>query len=56
MDSTNTESKDENDGQQRPELSPEDQMVSSYLEDRSEIYRGLVKVKDDVSDFKLSID
>ena len=31
-------------GQQRPEVSPEDQMVSSYLEDRSEIYRDLVKV------------
>ena len=52
MDPTSTESKDANDGQQRPELSPEDQMISSYLEDRSEIYRDLVKVQDEVSDFK----
>ena len=52
MDTTGTESKDANDGQQRPELSPEDRMVSSYLEDRSEIYRDLVKVQDDVNDFR----
>ena len=43
-------------GQQRPELSPEDQMVSSYLEDRSETYRDLVEEQDDVSDFKFTID
>lgn len=38
---------------QRPEPSLEDKIVSSYLEDRSEVYRDLVKVQDDVSDSKL---
>ena len=38
--------------QNRPELSPEDKIISSYLEARSEIYRGLAKVQDDVSDAK----
>ena len=33
----------------RPEPSFEDQLVSSYLEDRSEVYRELRKVQDDVS-------
>ena len=51
MESTGTESKDANDGQRRPELNLEDQIVSTYLEDRSETYRDLVKVQDDVSDF-----
>ena len=35
---------------QKPKLSPEDEMTSSYLEERSEIYRELVKVRTDVSD------
>ena len=35
---------------ERYELSPEDKIVSSYLEDWSEIYRDLVKLKNDVSD------
>ena len=52
MESTSPECKDANDGQQRPERNPEDQMVSTYLEDRSEIYRDLMTVQDDVSDFK----
>lgn len=56
MESTRTEYKDANDGQQRPELSPEDQLVSTYLEDRSEIYRDLVKVQDDVSGFNFPKD
>ena len=56
MESTSTESKNENNGQRHPDLKPEDQMVSAYLADRSEIYRDLLKVKDDVSDFKLPKD
>lgn len=38
--------------QNRPELSPEDKIISSFLEARSEVYRGLAKVQDDVSDSK----
>ena len=53
MDSINTEIEVVHSDQHRPELSPEDKMVSSYLEARSEIYRDLVKVQDDVSDSKL---
>ena len=56
MESTSTESTDANDGRQRPELRPENQMVSTYFEDHSEIYRDLVKVQDDVSDFKFPED
>ena len=52
MESTSTECKDAKDGQQRPKRNLEDQMVSTYLEGRSEIYRDLMKVQDDVSGFK----
>lgn len=38
--------------QHRPELSPENKIISSYLEARSEVYRGLAKVQEDVSDSK----
>lgn len=48
MDSTTAE--EVNNAYEKPKLSPEDRTVSSYLEDRSEIYRDLVKVQDDVSD------
>ena len=37
---------------QQPEPSPEDKIVSSYLEVRSEVYRDLVKVRNDVSKSK----
>ena len=43
-------------GQQRPELSPENQMLSSYLQDRSETYRELLEVESDVSDSRFTID
>lgn len=49
MYSENAENKDVNEAPTRPELSIKDKMVSSYLEDRSEAYRDLVKVQDDVS-------
>ena len=38
--------------QHRPELSPENKVISSYLKARSEVYRGLAKVQEDVSDSK----
>ena len=49
MDSINPEVKEVSNDQGRPEISSEDKIVSSYLENRSEIYRDLVKVQDDVS-------
>ena len=50
MESTGTESKNENDGQQRLDLKSRDQIVSDYLAARSEIYRDLLKVRGGVSD------
>ena len=52
MEVIHSEIKGAEDGQRRPELHPEDLMVSSYLKDRSEIYRDLVKVQDDASYFE----
>lgn len=37
---------------QRPEPSYENKIVSNYLEARSEVYRDLLKVQEDVGDFK----
>ena len=34
----------------RPKMTPQDEIVSSYLENRSEVFRDLVKVQSDVSD------
>ena len=34
-----------------PKITPQDEIVSSYLENRSAIFRDLVKVKSDVGDF-----
>ena len=39
---------------QRSERSPEDEMISSYLRNRSEVYGDLVKVQDDVGGSNLS--
>ena len=50
MDSMIAEVMEVKNAHEQPKLSPEDGMVSSYLEDRSEIYRDLVKVQDDASD------
>lgn len=50
MDPMNAEVMEANNAHEQPKLSPEERMVSSYLGDRSEIYRNLVKVQDDVSD------
>ena len=52
MNIINAENEVVDNNQNRPELSPEDKIISSYLEARSEIYRGLAKVQDDVSDAK----
>lgn len=48
MDCISPTIEDVDSGIHRPEPSLEDKFVSSYLEDRSEVYRDLVKVKDDV--------
>ena len=56
MESASTQKQNANDGHQRSKLSPEDRMVSTYLEDRSEVYRDLVKVQHEVSDFKFPIE
>lgn len=54
MDCISPTIEDVDSGIHRPEPSLEDKFVSSYLEDRSEVYRDLVKVKDDVNDSRLS--
>lgn len=51
MDSMNPEVMEVNNAHGQPKFSPEDETVSSYLEDRSEIYRDLVKVQVDVSNY-----
>ena len=51
MNSTGLHIEDVDKGSQRPETSHEDKIVSHYLEARSEVYRDLVKVQDDVSGF-----
>lgn len=48
MDPSNPHVQDVDDNYQRPEISPEDKIVSSYLEDHSETYRGLVELQNDV--------
>lgn len=53
MDTVNLQVEGLDKGSLRPERSPEDKLVSSYLEDHSEIYRDLVKVQDDVSEPRL---
>ena len=55
MDSVDAEIKDVGGDLSRPGLSRENQIVSSYLEQRSEVYRDLVNVQDDVSEPKLFI-
>lgn len=52
MNIINAENEIMDNNQNRPELSPEDKTISSFLEARSEVYRGLTKVQDDVSDSK----
>ena len=49
MDSVSSHNEDVDSGYQRPDPSPVDKLVSSYLKDRSDVYRDLVKVQDDVS-------
>ena len=48
MDPSSPHVQDVDDDYQRPEVSPEDKIVSSYLEDHSETYRGLVELQNDV--------
>ncbi len=50
MNSISPAIKDMDNEAERYELSPEDKIVSPYLVDRSETYRDLVKMKNDVSD------
>lgn len=53
MDAVSPRVEDLDKGSLRPERSPEDKLVSSYLEDHSEIYRDLEKVQNDVSEPRL---
>lgn len=50
MGSTTHEIKDSDARPDRPKITPQDEIVSSYLENRSEVFRDLVKVQSDVSD------
>lgn len=52
MNSISSHDEDADKGFPRLEPSPEDRFVSLYLEDRSDVYRDLIKVQDDVSNTK----
>ena len=49
MDSISPDIKNVDKNPQKPELNPEERIVSSYFQDRSEVYRDLLQVQDDVS-------
>ena len=53
MGSPSHEIKDSDETPNRPNITPQDEIVSSYLENRSDIFRDLVKVQSDVGDFPL---
>ena len=50
MGSPSHEIKDLDETTHRPMITPQDEIVSSYLEKRSDIFRDLMKVKTDVGD------
>ena len=51
MGSPSHEIKDFDEMPNRPKITPQDEIVSSYLENRSDIFGDLMKVKTDVGDF-----
>ena len=51
MGSPSHEIKDLEETPNRSKITPQDEIVSSYLENRSAVFRDLVKVKSDVCDF-----